>query len=91
MLLYGIYGFNFLEGCICLSKNRFSFQCISITSSLFQWRGTLLFDLHTALYWKANKKFAMSQGIKPKFEIKVQNSLSTDKDENKIKVFLIYS
>ena len=27
--------------------------------SFLQWRGTLLFDLHTALYWKANKKYAM--------------------------------
>ena len=26
---------------------------------VLQWRGTLLFDLHTALYWKANKKYAM--------------------------------
>ena len=25
-----------------------------------KWRGTLLFDLHTALYWKSNKKYAMS-------------------------------
>ena len=24
-----------------------------------KWRGTLLFDLHTALYWKSNKKYAM--------------------------------
>ena len=29
-----------------------------------KWRGTLLFDLHTALYWKSNKKYAMSHANK---------------------------
>ena len=36
----------------------------------------MLFELHTALYWKANKKYAASQGIKPQFE--VENKCDSD-------------
>merc|ERR1712241_1152912 len=52
---------------------------------LTKWRGTLLFDLHTALYWKANKKYAMKQKIKPKYEMKNQSTHehSKEKEENK--------
>ena len=48
---------------------------------LFQWRGLLLYDLHTALYWKANKKFAMSQG-------QPQNGSVHENDTLKAEVFV---
>ena len=38
----------------------------------------MLFELHTALYWKANKKYAASQGIKPQFEAEHENNSSTE-------------
>ena len=37
----------------------------------------MLFELHTALYWKANKKYAASQGIKPQFEVENKTESST--------------
>ena len=41
----------------------------------------MLFELHTALYWKANKKYAASQGIKPQFEVENKSdSASTVSD-----------
>ena len=38
----------------------------------------MLFELHTALYWKANKKYAASQGIKPQFEAEHENNSATE-------------
>ena len=37
----------------------------------------MLFELHTALYWKANKKYAASQGIKPQFEVESTSDSAT--------------
>ena len=33
-----------------------------------QWRGSLLYDLHTALIWKANRKFASEKSPEAKRE-----------------------
>ena len=38
----------------------------------------MLFELHTALYWKANKKYAASQGIKPQSEAENENNSATE-------------
>ena len=53
----------------------------------FKWKGLMLFELHTALYWKANKKYAASQGIKPQFEVENKTE-STTAVSNMIDKFL---
>ena len=34
----------------------------------------MLFQLHTALYWKANKRYAETQNIKPLFEVESKHN-----------------
>ena len=34
----------------------------------------MLFQLHTALYWKANKRYAETQKIKPLFEVESKHN-----------------